>query len=143
MHHRIHTSMFEVTVPSCTKRKITHFVGAHIVMEVDTLATKVNTANDAVGLGAKRFERFSSLSSLQRAIAALIVIVRKFKQRRNQPTKTKPEEYLLQHHSTEALEQAMTVSPYNARRKIQRRTTTITANGHNSRHETTQRSCDR
>ena len=35
--------------------------------------------------------------------------MRKFKQRRNQPTKTKPEEDLLQHHSTEALEQAMAV----------------------------------
>jgi hypothetical protein len=77
--------------------------------EVDTLATKVNTANDAVGLGAKRFERFSSLSSLQRAIAALIVIVRKFKQRSNQPTRTESEEDLLQHHSTGALEQAMAV----------------------------------
>ncbi|CAB3987191.1 Hypothetical predicted protein [Paramuricea clavata] len=45
--------------------------------EVDILATKVNTSNDAVGLGVKRFEGFSNLSSLQHAIAALIVIVRK------------------------------------------------------------------
>jgi hypothetical protein len=27
--------MFEVTVPSCTKGKITHFVGAHIVMNAN------------------------------------------------------------------------------------------------------------
>ena len=37
------------------------------------------------GLGSERFSRFSSLRSLQRAIANLIVVVREFKRRKNGP----------------------------------------------------------
>ena len=56
--------------------------------EVVTKVTEVNANNVAVGLGAKRFERFSNFLSLQRAIATLIVEVRKFKQRKNEPNRT-------------------------------------------------------
>ena len=32
MHLGIHASLFEVPIPQCTKRQITHFVGASLVM---------------------------------------------------------------------------------------------------------------
>jgi hypothetical protein len=52
---------------------------------VDTFATNVK-ANQEVGhgLGAKRFERFSSLLSLQRGIAILLEKIRRFKQHKKQ-----------------------------------------------------------
>ena len=43
----------------------------------------VISAHEPRGLGAKRFQRFSSLSSLQRAIASLIVLIETFKLRRS------------------------------------------------------------
>ena len=50
--------------------------------EVSTYSTQTNTRH---GLGADRFSRFSSLSSLQRAIAKLIVLVKEFKRRNSRP----------------------------------------------------------
>ena len=47
--------------------------------EVSTFITQTNKRH---GLGANRFSRFSSLSSLQRAIANLIVLVKEFKRRK-------------------------------------------------------------
>ena len=70
--------------------------------EVIAKTTKVNTDKDSTGLGAKRFERFSSLSSLQRAIATLIVRVR-------EPNQTKVVKNVLQRPSTEVLAQAMAI----------------------------------
>jgi len=48
--------------------------------EVVTLVTQ---SSKRCGLGAERFSRFSSLHSLQRAIANLIVLVKEFKRRKN------------------------------------------------------------
>lgn len=51
------------------------------------LSTKVTTdKGKGKGLGAPRFERFSSLKSLQQAVARLIVVVREFKRRREPKT---------------------------------------------------------
>lgn len=78
--------------------------------EVINSATKIDENNNTMGLGAKRFERFSSLSSLQRAIALLIVKVRKFNcRRRQQLTGIETEKNEQIHSTTEALTQAMTV----------------------------------
>ena len=47
-------------------------------------SASVNThEEEEAGLGAERFKKFSSLKSLQRAVANLIVIVREFKRRRD------------------------------------------------------------
>jgi len=48
--------------------------------EVVTFATQ---SSKRCGLGAERFSSFSSLHSLQRAIANLIVLVKEFKRRKN------------------------------------------------------------
>ena len=74
--------------------------------EVIAKTTKVNTGKDGTGLGAKRFEQFSSLLSLQCAIATFIVRVREFKCRRQQPNQTKVMKNVLQRPSTEVLVQA-------------------------------------
>lgn len=51
------------------------------------LSTKVTTDKaKGKGLGAPRFKRFSSLKSLQQAVARLIVVVREFKRRREPKT---------------------------------------------------------
>lgn len=51
------------------------------------LSTKVTTDKaKGKGLGAPRFKRFSSLKSLQQAVARLIVVVREFKRRREPTT---------------------------------------------------------
>ena len=51
------------------------------------LSTKVTTDKaKGKGLGAPRFKRFSSLKSLQQAVAGLIVVVREFKRRREPKT---------------------------------------------------------
>ena len=73
--------------------------------EVIAKTTKVNTDKDGTELGAKRFDRFSSLSSLQRVIATLI----EFKCRRQQPNQTKVVKNVLQRPSTEVLAQAMAI----------------------------------
>ena len=57
--------------------------------KVDTFATKVRANQKVIGLGAKRFERFSSISSLQRGIAVLLEKIKRFKQRKKQPTEVK------------------------------------------------------
>jgi hypothetical protein len=77
--------------------------------EVTAKTTTVKADNNAAGLGAKRFERFSSLLSLQRAIATLIVKIRKFKHRRNQANQPEEEKNVPQYLSTEVLEQAKMV----------------------------------
>ena len=47
-------------------------------------SASVNThEEEEAGLGAERFKKFSSLKSLQRAVANLIVIVKEFKHRRD------------------------------------------------------------
>ena len=79
--------------------------------EVLTLNTQTNKRR---GLGAERFSRFSSLSSLRRAIANLIVLVKEFKQskikeRREQKPLTTENESRLRNPTAMELQQAMTV----------------------------------
>ena len=79
--------------------------------EVLTLNTQTNKRR---GLGAERFSRFSSLSSLRRAIANLIVLVKEFKQskikeRREQKPLTTKNESRLRNPTAMELQQAMTV----------------------------------
>ena len=81
--------------------------------DVSTLSTHTNKRH---GLGAERFSRFSSLSSLQRAIANLIVLVKEFKRRKvkthelreRKPVTTK-NEVQLRDPTLKELQQAMTV----------------------------------
>ncbi|KAK3727953.1 hypothetical protein QZH41_004897 [Actinostola sp. cb2023] len=54
--------------------------------EVTSCKTKIGNSQSS-GLGAERFKRFSSLSSLRRALANLIVKIREFKLRKERPTK--------------------------------------------------------
>lgn len=75
--------------------------------EISTCAT---LAKKCHGLGTERFTRFSSLSSLQRAIANLIVVARKFRRRKDQgKLHTPTTESRLRHPTLQELEQAMRV----------------------------------
>ena len=58
--------------------------------KVDTFATKVRANQKVIGLGAKRFERFSSLLSLQRGIAVLLEKIKRSSNEKSSLLKSKP-----------------------------------------------------
>ena len=80
----------------------------------EVIACSIAVVKKSRGLGAKRFSRFSTLASLQRAIANLIVVVKEFKQpkeklntRKELRSTTKTNR--LRNPTAKELQQAMTV----------------------------------
>ncbi|KAK3733045.1 hypothetical protein QZH41_000591 [Actinostola sp. cb2023] len=73
-------------VPPSNEVMSTNDSDPEVRKEVTSCKTKIGNSQSS-GLGAERFKRFSSLSSLRRALANLIVKIREFKLRKERPTK--------------------------------------------------------